>query len=94
MFNEDLRAFLNTDEMADEGLLNGATVRGIFTNGYAEASGGIGMAGTSPTFLLPSDDVPSSPEGMPFSVKGISFVVALPEPDGTGMTTLYLERAS
>lgn len=94
MFNEDLRAFLSTDEMADEGVLNGVTVCGIFTNGYGATTGGIGMASTTPTFLLPSTDVPPSPEGMPFVVNGMNFVVALPEPDGTGLTTLYLERAS
>lgn len=94
MFVEDLSAFFNDAEHAVQAVINGVTVRGIFSNGFAIGEGGVGMASTAPSLLLPDANVPADPVGMAVTIDGVQYVVAQPEPDGTGITTLYLERTS
>ena len=93
MFTEDLTAFF-----ADFGVsatLNGTAVVGVYDNGYAlGAAGMLGVASTQPTLTLPTAQVPANPVGQPVAVAGKSYLVAEHQPDGTGISRLFLEAAA
>ncbi len=88
---EDLAPFFA--DFAVNATVNGAAVRGIFDNGFALGSVGIGMAGTQPTLRLRTADVTADPVGQAVSVNAVAYTVAAHEPDGTGVSVLMLERA-
>jgi hypothetical protein len=88
---EDLAPFFA--DFAVDATVNGQAVRGIFDNGFALGSVGIGMAGTQPTLRLRTADVAADPVGQAVSVNAVAYTVAAHEPDGTGMSMLMLERA-
>lgn len=85
---------------------DGRTVAGIFDQPYALSDiGSAGFAGERPTFRLPSASVPlawwSQFAGKAFdvvdaqiTVRDVLYQVVRHEPDGTGMSTLVLERAA
>lgn len=98
MFAEDLSVFMSPDEFATTATLNGEPVTGIFDNGYALAAvGSYGMASSTPSYMLPSAQVPANPVGMPMAVDpdgtDARYTVTASEPDGTGITRLLLEVA-
>lgn len=93
-FAEDLTPFLNTAEFADDAILDGVPVRGIFDRTYVEAGAGMGMSSTAPAFTLPTVDVPAGPVGKSLTVNGVNYAIAAVEPDGTGVTLLILERTA
>lgn len=93
MFTEDLSPFF--EDMAVDATVNAVAVRAIFDNGYSQGSVGlIGIASTQPSLMLPTTSVPASPVGMAAVVAGISYTIAAHEPDGTGVSSLLLERTS
>lgn len=95
MFSEDLSAFFNPAEMADSITLNSVSVSAIFDNGYALGNvGTMGAAGAQPILTLATTNVPANPVGTLAVVNGTNYSVAAHEPDGTGVSTLYLERTS
>ena len=95
MFDEDLSAFYNVSELATTVTLNGVSVAAIFDNGYSAGSVGImGVASTQPSLNLATTLVPTNPVGTSAVVNGTTYTVAAHEPDGTGVSLLYLERTS
>lgn len=97
MFTEDLNAFFDTTT----GFAQAATVGGvagvavIFDNGAAQGSVGLlGMAGTQPSIVLKTADVPATPVGSAVTVNATAYLVAAHEPDGTGLSRLLLESAA
>lgn len=92
MFVEDFNAYMA--DFAVDATVNGQAVRGIFDNGYALAQvAGAGMAGTQPTLVVSTASLSADPVGQSVVVGAASYVVAAHEPDGTGVSTLLLERA-
>lgn len=92
---EDLSAFFSTAEFATAATLNGVAVTGIFDNGYSAGNvGGMGMASTQPTLTLPTASVPANPVGLAAVVASVTYTIAEHQPDGTGVSMLYLERTS
>lgn len=91
---EDLMPFFNAAEFATAATLGGVAVLGIFDRAYAEASLGFGSAASSrPSYTLPTSQATSA-QGATLVVAGAgSYLVAEVQPDGTGITTLMLERA-
>lgn len=93
MFVEDLTAFF-----ADFGVpatLGGTAVVGVYDNGYTlGAAGMLGVASTQPTLTLPTAQVPADPVGQAVVVAGKSYLVAEHQPDGTGISRLFLEAAA
>ena len=85
---------------------DGRQVAGIFDQPYAQSDiGSAGFAAERPTFRLPSASVPpdwwSRFAGEAFdvvdvqiTVRDVLYQVVRHEPDGTGMSTLVLERAA
>ncbi len=94
MIGEDWSTFFNTAEFAMDATLDGVAVRGIFDNTSMVAQGGMGMATTNPTFVLPTGSVPDAPVGKLLVIGAITYSVAAHEPDGTGVSVLVLERTS
>lgn len=96
MLAEDLDAFLDVAEHATQGVLDNVVVCGVFENGYHQALGG--MATLQPTFLLKTSDTRRTRQGstlrivIPGETNATIYRVANLEPDGTGLTTLILER--
>lgn len=77
---------------ADVSIAGGPLFGGIFDDGYAAGSVGIvGMATSAPSVLAPSALVPAAPVGQAITVRGVAYVIASAEPDGTGATRLVLE---
>ena len=81
-------------DFATTATVDGASVSVIFDNGYATgAVGPYGMASSAPTLTLPTASVPASPVGKAVVVTGTNYTVAEHQPDGSGVSTLILERA-
>lgn len=73
--------------------INGVEVAGIFDNAYHAGDIGIGMASTQPAFTTLTANVVGEAVGQLLVINGVSYYVAAPEPDGTGMSLLLLEVA-
>lgn len=84
-------------EFGVEATLGGQPVRGFFeAPGVVSPVGTYGMATTDPAFTLPTaavTAVQADPVDLPLVVNGVAFTVAQHMPDGTGISTLILERA-
>jgi hypothetical protein len=76
-FAEDFAPFFDAQGFASDATLAGAAVRGIFDNGYALGSVGVvGMAGTQPSFTLPTAELPSPVVGLALVHAGQAYTVA------------------
>lgn len=74
--------------------VNGVAMSGIFDNGFALAQiASAGMAATQPTLVVPTSSLSADPVGQAVTVGAASYLVGAHEPDGTGVSTLLLERA-
>jgi len=89
MFTEDLSEFLDATEMADNATIGSATVAGIFDNQFVEVHG---IEGVRPVFTCDESDVSSIAHGDALTIKTVSYKVAGVQPDGTGLTSLILEK--
>lgn len=72
-----------------------SSVKGIFDNEFYAADTGAGVAFVSaqPRFMVRSADMPTGADyGDGIAIDGISYTVRTIQPDGTGMTTLLLEK--
>ncbi len=71
-----------------------ATVNGIFDNDFVEvdAGGGVGIALQQPRFLCRTADVSSAAEGDALVISAVNYTVRIVQDDGTGITTLVLEK--
>lgn len=75
--------------------LNSVAVQADFFNGYALGDVGLsGMATVAPVLVLQTSAVPASPVGMAVVAGGASYLVAVHEPDGYGLSRLVLELAA
>lgn len=72
--------------------IDGHLVPGLFRNPSSVAELGGGMTTVSPTVVLASGAVMVEPEGKAITVAGVPYVICASDPDGTGLTTLTLER--
>jgi hypothetical protein len=89
MFAEDLSEFLDSTEMADNATIGTSTVAGIFENQFVEVHG---IEGVRPVFVCIEADVPSITHGDALTINATSYKVAGVQPDGTGLTSLILEK--
>lgn len=88
-YAEDLSPFFDPEMDGDTALLDGASVNGIFQNGYAEA---FGMAAHDSRFTCPAAATDTTTQASVLVVRGITYRVRSIQPDGTGVCTLLLER--
>lgn len=90
MFAEDLATFFTEAVFGSAATLDGVAVKGIFDNAYIDV---MGIASRSPTFTLPTASVGASTQTSVLVVGGTTYRVTSLQPDGTGVTTLLLERS-
>lgn len=66
----------------------------VIFDGAAERSvlGELGMGTTSPAITLATQDVPPNVVGRALTVDGVRYEVAENQPDGTGVSTLFLKK--
>lgn len=94
-FVEDISVFFNPAEFAHAATLAGVAVPGVFDNSYEFGDvGGAGMASTQPVFTLATSDVPALVVGASLVVNATTYKVAHHEPDGTGVSRLFLEATA
>ena len=88
-FVEDLSVFLA--DFGQDATLAGASVRVIF-----DAAGTVlgGMSALQPAVQLPTASVPADYADAALVVGGSTYTVAEHQPDGTGWSTLLLQRAA
>jgi len=89
MFAEDLSEFLDDTELADNATIGASTIAGIFDNQFVEVNG---IEGVRPVFTCAEANVATIAHGDALTIKSISFKVAGIQPDGTGLTSLILEK--
>lgn len=74
---------------------NAQTINGIFDNEYLaeDAGAGVVFAVTQPRFLCRTSDLPSGAgEGDAITISAVAYTVKVIESDGTGISTLVLEK--
>ncbi len=92
-FAENLGVFFA--DFGDDGTLAGQPVRGIYDAPFTVAAlGGAGMLATEPTYRLASASVPANVFNAALVIPQGSFTVREAHPDGTGLTTLVLSKAT
>lgn len=72
-------------------VIGGVQQAAIFDNGYVEP---FGVAGRAARLHVPSSAAANVQQGAAVVIGSTQYVVASIEPDGTGVTTLGLERAA
>lgn len=93
MFSQDLSPYFNVAEFAVAAQLDGVEVAVIFDRAYHDGLGGQ-IESSSPVCLVPTAAVPSVAQGSALELDGVTYQVTRVEPDGTGVTTLALERSA
>ncbi|MDJ0513081.1 MAG: hypothetical protein QNJ62_06525 [Methyloceanibacter sp.] len=97
----DRAAFLNPEEFGETatwtrvGSHPPASIEGVFTNEFRReldevTDGGIGSP--VPVFIVSSADVTLAGPGDRLEISSVLYRIAEVEPDGTGMTILWLEK--
>lgn len=90
----DRAIFLSANDFGVTATIGGSSVTGIFDNDFVEvdAGGGVPFAVQQARFLARTADVSAVAEGTTATISGTSYKVAVRQDDGTGMTTLVLEK--
>lgn len=73
-------------------LIAGAEVGGIFRNPSRNVEMGTGAADTRPSVTVATSAVPESPVDSSIDIDGAPYIIGAQEPDGTGLTVLWVER--
>jgi hypothetical protein len=90
MFVEDFAPFMSVYEFASSATLAGTAVQGLFDNAYGAFDMGGDVAGSGPTFTLPTASVPGVVVGTNLVVNAVTYKVTEHHPDGTGLSLLRL----
>lgn len=89
---ENLASFFS--DFAVSCTVNGQARRGIFDAGTRFGSiATAGIASAQPMLTIATADIAADPVGQAVVVNATSYVVAAHDADGTGISTLMLERA-
>ena len=95
-FTENISEFLDPADFAHAATYtpDGGSpiiVNGIFDNEYFDEVGGrVGVEGSTPAFHCA--DISGVAQGDALTVNGTAYKVINVQPDGTGLTTLYLQE--
>ena len=87
-FTEDFDPFL-TDFGVTATLADGSTITGIFDAASVDV---LTAASVGPQLIIKTASVGTLAYGSTLTISGVTYAVRQLDPDGTGMTTLILER--
>ena len=94
MFTESLAPFFDvTGGFAVQATMGASSFPVIFDNAYQSPLGGM-IESTGPVCQAKSADVSTAVQGTAITIASVSYKVREVQPDGTGITTLFLERAA
>jgi hypothetical protein len=89
VFAEDLTAFYNTDELAEEATYDrDTTIRVMFDHEYAEALDGI--AGRAPVARCQAASVDADPTGKRLTLRGVNYTIRNVQPIDDGAEVLLI----
>lgn len=90
----DLSDILNTDEFASAVTYSGATINGVFDNETVpvDAGGFVQVHQEQPRLTCRTADVSSIAEDQAMVIDSVNYVVKAWVHDGTGVTTVQLEK--
>lgn len=98
-FQEDFSVFFNTDGFGEEFTYTpkvgaAVTLVGIFDDAYFAAQGGeVEVAGSQPRIQYETAKIADAPVyGETVTARGVDYTIVEVQPDGTGTSTLILER--
>ena len=75
--------------------IDGATSPAVFDNGYSHGNvGELGMANTQAAITILSELVPEDYDGVEILVNDQAFLIADVQPDGLGVSRVYLQVAA
>jgi hypothetical protein len=90
MFKENFKDFFNSAELAESASIGGIeSVDGIFDHQFVEV---MGIESVRPVFTCAESDLESVAHGNILTLNSIDYKVAGIQPDGTGLTSLILEK--
>lgn len=94
MFAEDLAPFFDTDAgFAVTATVGASSFPVIFDNAYQAGLGNM-IESAGPVCQAKSADVSTVVQGTAITINAVSYKVREVQPDGAGVTTLFLERAA
>lgn len=93
-FTDDLATILNIEEFATAVTYDGGTINGIFDNETVpvETGGFVPVHEEQPRLTCRTSDIPSIAQDQVMVIDGVSYDVKAWVHDGTGVTTVQLER--
>ena len=93
--NEDILTLLDLDDFAVAATYEGGLINGIFDNETVpvDAGGFAQVHQEQPRFTCRTSDLPDIAEGQAIVISGLTYDIKAWVHDGTGVTTLQLERA-
>ncbi len=93
--NNDILALLDLDDFSVLASYDGGDIQGIFDNETVpvDAGGFAQVHQEQPRFTCRTVDVPSVAEGQPIVINGVTYAIKAWVHDGTGVTTLQLEKS-
>ena len=93
--NEDILTLFDLDDFAVAATYEGGLINGIFDNETVpvDAGGFAQVHQEQPRFTCRTSDLPDIAEGQAIIISGLTYDIKAWVHDGTGVTTLQLERA-
>jgi len=91
---DDRAIFVGVDDFGVAATYNATTINGIFDNDFVEVDAGVGVgfALQQPRFVCRTADVSTAAEGDTITINAVAYTIRIVQDDGTGMTTLVLEK--
>lgn len=89
MFAEDLAPFFNADEFATPATIDGVAVRVLFEQPFADPFGPV-LESAQPQCWVPSASVATVRQGAAVVIGGATYKVERVEPNGTGISRLFI----
>jgi hypothetical protein len=91
---DDRAIFISADDFGVTATYKAGTILGIFDNDFIEvdAGGGVPFAMQQPRFVCRTADVSTAVEDDTLVISAVTYKIKVRQDDGTGMTTLILEK--
>lgn len=90
MLSENMTDFFNPDEVGNQATVGASTINGFFSREYAELNG---VEGYYPIFIVTDADADTvTLNSTTITLQAVNYLAISKRPDGTGLTTLLLQK--